>query len=125
MPPLEEKLPFLFKPDFYYLLRKNAGIRIDPIVLCIDKRSLREPGTLEAMCIQALSIVSVFLTEGLHLRVLPGHWSDSSMALLCSKVHREPKQFHPLHKNLLENVPGNEIDVERAGKCNPACHLLS
>jgi hypothetical protein len=42
-----------------------------------------------------------------------------------SKVHREPKQFHPLHKNLLENVPEKEIDVVGVGKFNPAGHLLS
>ena len=46
-------------------------------------------------------------------------------SLLSSKVHREPKQFHPLRKNLLENVAEKEIDVERAGKCNVAGHLLS
>jgi hypothetical protein len=40
-------------------------------------------------------------------------------------VHPEPKQFHPLRKNLLENVPEKGIDLERAGKCNPDGHLLS
>jgi hypothetical protein len=45
-------------------------------------------------------------------------------SLLGSKVHRKPKQFHPLRKNLLENVAEKEVDVERAGKCNPVSRLL-
>jgi hypothetical protein len=86
---------------------------------------------------RALSIVSVFLCGGFiyersrgtgatHPRSAPGALGATPHLLSADgKVHREPKQFHPLRKNLLENVPEKEIDLERAGKCNLAGHLLS
>jgi hypothetical protein len=81
MPLLELKLPSLFMPNFHNPLRESVWVCIAPSLLSFYHQSLREPGTLEAMRTQTLSILSVFLPGGLHLRALPGHWSDSSMAL--------------------------------------------
>jgi hypothetical protein len=115
-----------FQAGFLQPSSESARIRIAPIVLVFDHRSLREPGMLEAMRAQALSIVSVFLREGLHLRALLGHWSDSSMALYSVANCIGGRNTFTLFAKIFWKMCGRRASMlKAAGKCNPADHLLS
>src|SRR5919108_1286151 len=116
MPPLEVKLTFPCGSGFHNPLGKAPGYAPLPACRLSPADHQRKPARWKRYVPRRFPLFQS-APEALE-RLL-------NCSLLGSKVHPEPKQFHPLGKNLLENVPEKGIDLERAGTCNPDGHLLS